>query len=371
MQQTALYQAHLDLNGRMVDFAGWELPVQYPAGPTAEHEAVRTAAGLFDIDHMGQFRIQGPDAEAFLKFIQPRNVSAMASMEAAYSFLLYADGTFIDDIFIYRLPDHWMVVVNAANRAKDLAWLQAYAADFEIELTDISDETYMLALQGPLAENILQNLVEQDLDQVAARTALETSLLGAPSLLGRTGYTGEDGFEIYTPVDNAPALWDKLLTIGQEDGLLPCGLAARDSLRFEACMPLYGHEISAQLTPLEARLSWVIDWDQEFIGRAALLKQKLEKPERLLIGFEMVDRAVPREHYTIYIDDRGDDINDDAPAGFVTTGMKSPTLNRFLGLGYVPATHSKLDTEINIMVRNQPKRARVIRRPFYKSRYKE
>jgi aminomethyltransferase len=363
MQKTALYQTHVDLGGRMVDFAGWELPVQYPTGPIAEHQAVRTAAGLFDIDHMGQFRLAGDDAQAFLEYIQPRKIRDMAHYDAAYSLLLYADGTIVDDIFIYRLPDHWMIVVNAGNRAKDLEWLQNHSAGFDIELTDISDQTYMLALQGPKAVEILQRLAAAELEQVPARTAVATTLSGAPALLGRTGYTGEDGFEIYLPSEHAETVWHALLEAGREDGLAPCGLAARDSLRFEACMPLYGHEISAQVTPLEARLGWVIDWTAEFVGRNALLKQKLEKPDRLLIGFEMVDRAVPREHYPIAIDG--------TVAGFVTTGMKSPTLDRFLGLGYVPVSHSKIGAEFHIVVRNQEKLARVVRRPFYKPRYKE
>lgn len=363
MQQTALYAAHVELGGRMVDFAGWELPVQYPTGPLAEHNAVRNAAGIFDIDHMGQFTISGPDAESFLQFVQPRDISSMNTWEAAYSMLLYADGTIVDDIFIYRLPQHWMVVVNAANRAKDLTWLQAHASDFDVHLEDISDATYMLAIQGPRAESILQRLVSQDLNTVSARMATEADFSGTTLLLGRTGYTGEDGFEIYLPTEHAPDLWQALLSAGQEDGLLPCGLAARDSLRFEACMPLYGHEISASITPLEARLGWVINWEKEFIGRAALLKQKLEGPERLLVGFEMVDRAVPREHYPIAIDGQ--------TAGFVTTGMKSPTLDRFLGLAYVPVSHSKIGAEFQVMVRNQPKAARVVRRPFYKPRYKD
>ncbi|MEX1019226.1 MAG: glycine cleavage system aminomethyltransferase GcvT [Litorilinea sp.] len=367
MQQTALYASHVELGGRMVDFAGWELPVQYPTGPLAEHQAVRTAAGIFDIDHMGQFVVRGPDAESYLQYIQPRDISTMQVDDAAYSLLLYADGTIIDDIFIYRRPDHWMVVVNAANRAKDLTWVTTHATDFEVSVEDISDQTYMLAIQGPRAAAILQKIVTPDLMNVAARTALATTLQDAPMLLGRTGYTGEDGFEIYLPTENAPALWHALLDAGADEGLLPCGLAARDSLRFEACMPLYGHEISADITPLAARLGWLIAWEKEFVGRNALLKHKLEGPTRLLVGFEMIDRAVPREHYAITIEDApaGQD------AGFVTTGMKSPTLDRFLGMGYVPPSHSKPGAEFHIVVRNQPKLARVVRRPFYKPRYKE
>lgn len=362
MQKTPLYNVHLALGGRMVEFAGWALPVQYPAGPIAEHHAVRNAAGLFDIDHMGQIELTGPDADVFLQYIQVWDIEQMQPFSAHYSLLLYGDATIVDDIFLYRLPDRWLIVVNAANRLKDLAWLQAQAMGFDVNLVDRSDEICMLALQGPLAERILQRLTPTSLAAISARTAVEIDLDGVPALAGRTGYTGEDGFELYFPATAAPALWSQLLAAGEQDGLLPCGLAARDSLRFEACMPLYGHEISAQLNPLEARLGWVISWEKEFVGREALLKVKLERPGRLLVGFEMIDKAVPREQYEIAANG--------AVVGHVTSGIKSPTLERFLGLGYVPATHSALGTELEILVRGQPKRARIVKRPFYQPRYK-
>jgi aminomethyltransferase len=362
MPRTALYDAHVALGGRIVEFAGWDLPVQYPTGPTAEHHAVRTAAGLFDIDHMGQIEVRGPDAEAFLQLIQSWDVSQMALQEAHYGLLTYADGTLVDDIFIYHLPERWLVIVNASNRAKDMAWMEAHAHDLDVSLLDMSDELYMMALQGPKAEMILQPHVAQDLSTLATRYALETTILGHPSIIGRTGYTGEDGFELYVPEAAAPAIWAALLEGGKDEGLLPCGLAARDSLRFEACMPLYGHEIDATTNPLEARLGWTISWHKEFIGREALLKTKLEQPQRLLIGFEMLDRAVPREHYPIAVNNQ--------VIGHVTTGMKSPTLDKFLGLGYVPRQYSALGTEIEVLIRDVPKRAKIVKRPFYKPRYK-
>jgi aminomethyltransferase len=360
VQQT--HESHLALGGRIVDFAGWALPVQYPTGPTVEHQAVRTAAGLFDIDHMGQIELTGIDADAFLQYIQVWDVEKMAVNEAHYSLLLYSDGTIVDDIFLYRLPERWLIVVNASNRAKDLTWLQANAVGFEVQLTDISDTTCMLALQGPKAESILQRLTTLDLSKAATRTGVAGMLAGVPALLGRTGYTGEDGFELYFPATHAVAVWNALLETGKTDGLLPCGLAARDSLRFEACMPLYGHEIDATINPLEARLGWVISWEKEFVGREALLKTKLEQPRRLLIGFAMVARAVPRDHYEIAVDGN--------VVGHVTTGMKSPTLDQFLGLGYVAREYTKLGTEIDIVVRGQPKKAQVVKRPFYQPRYK-
>ena len=360
--KTPLYDTHVEMGGRMVEFAGYLLPVQYPTGPTAEHAAVRNAAGLFDIDHMGQFELTGPDADLFLQYIQPWDIDQMQPLDAHYSLLLYHDGTVVDDIFIYRLPTRWFIAVNASNRAKDFAWLEANAIGFDVTLRDISDETCMLALQGPSAEMILQRLTPADLSAVATRTAVETTLHGAQALLGRTGYTGEDGFELYFPATDAVAVWNAILEAGRNDGLLACGLAARDSLRFEACLPLYGHEIDATTLALEARMNWTIGWHKEFVGRGALLKFKLEGAPRLLVGFEMVDKAVAREHYAV--------ARDGAAVGYVTSGMKSPTLDKFLGMAYVPAALSKQGTEIDILVRGQPRKAVVVKRPFYKPRYK-
>lgn len=361
-KRTPLYDTHVALGGRMVEFAGYSLPVQYPSGPIAEHQAVRTAAGLFDIDHMGQFELGGPDADAFLQYIQVFDIDEMKLYDAHYSLLLYGDGTVVDDIFLYRLPDRWFIAVNASNRAKDFAWLQANALGFDVVLRDISDETCMLALQGPKAEGILQKLVPADLSQVATRTSVETTLHNAPALLGRTGYTGEDGFELYFPAVNAVEVWNALLDAGRDQGLLPCGLAARDSLRFEACMPLYGHELDATISGLEARMGWTISFSKDFVGREALLKQKMEGPPRLLVGIEMVDKAVAREHYPV--------AKDGQVVGHVTSGMKSPTLDKFLGMAYVPAALSATGTELDVLVRGQPKKAVVVKRPFYKPRYK-
>ncbi len=360
--KTPLYDSHVEMGGRMVEFAGYLLPVQYPTGPTLEHAAVRNAAGLFDIDHMGQFELTGPDADLFLQYIQVWDIDQMRVLDAHYSLLLYSDGTVVDDIFLYRLPERWFIAVNASNRAKDFAWLEANALGFDVTLRDISDETCMLALQGPSAETILQRLTPADLSVIAARTAVETTLDGVPALFGRTGYTGEDGFELYFPAANAVDVWNAILVAGKDDGLLACGLAARDSLRFEACLPLYGHEIDATTYALEARMNWTIAWNKEFVGRDALLKMKLEGAPRLLVGFEMVEKAVAREHYHV--------ASAGVEAGYVTSGMKSPTLDKFLGMAYVPAALSKIGTEIEILVRGQPKKAVIVKRPFYKPRYK-
>lgn len=361
MKQTRLYDRHVDLGGRMVPFADYELPVQYTAGPNAEHRSVRTAAGVFDIDHMGQFALSGEDALAYLQYVQVADVSTLAEWEARYSLLCYEDGTIVDDIFIYRLPEKWLIVVNAANREKDFTWLQSFTHGYRVELTDISDQTYMLAVQGPRAATILNRMSSANLAAIPQRSALQAEVGGVDMLLGRTGYTGEDGFELYLPPDKAVSFWDSLLAEGRSDGLLPCGLAARDSLRFEACMSLYGHEIDAKTNPFEARLGWVVALDKpSFLGRNALLKVKLEGTERLLVAFEMIEKAVPREDHGI-IGLEGQ------VAGHVTTGMKSPTLDKFIGLGYLPRGMHRLGSEIHIIIRGRPRRARVCKRPFYRS----
>lgn len=362
LQRTPLYETHVAMGGRMVEFAGYELPVQYPTGPTAEHHAVRTAAGLFDIDHMGQFELLGPDANASLQQLQTWDIRQMQVGDAHYSVLCYADGTIVDDIFLYKLSGRWLVIVNASNRAKDWTWIEHHLGDYDTALIDRSDELAMLALQGPKAEQILQKLTNYPLHTVATRTAIETEIGGLPVLAGRTGYTGEDGFELYVPAEGVVDFWKLLLATGKDDGLLACGLAARDSLRFEACLPLYGHELSPTINPLEARLGWTMSWGKPFIGREALLKVKLEKPARVLVGLEMVEKAVPREHYDVAVDGK--------LVGHITSGMKSPTLDKFLAMAYIPAEYSAIGTKLDVLVRGQPKQAVVVKRPFYKPKYK-
>lgn len=363
MQKTQLHATQLAMGARMVEFAGWELPIQFPTGPIAEHHAVRRTAGLFDISHMGQFELRGPDATAFLQAVQVWDVTRMAPYDAHYSLLLYADATIVDDIFLYRLAgDHWWIVVNAANRAKDFGWLSAHLAGYDLALVDSSDQTAMLALQGPAAEQILQRITPCTLADLAARRAAETTIAGVPALIGRTGYTGEDGFELYFASERALDLWQALLAAGAPEGLIPCGLAARDSLRTEAAMPLYGHEIDRYTNPLQARLGWTVSWDKPFLGRDALLKAKLEPLDRVLVGFEMVDKSVPREGYAVTAGGEA--------VGQVTTGLKSPTLDKFIGMAYVPPQLAPIGTPLEIMVRGAPKQARIVKRPFYQPRYR-
>ncbi|MHB1296673.1 MAG: glycine cleavage system aminomethyltransferase GcvT [Anaerolineae bacterium] len=362
-KKTALYERHEALGGRMVEFAGWMLPVQYLTGPKEEHLRVRQTAGLFDIDHMGQVVVSGPDALSFLQMVMTADVAAFGPGTANYSLLCYDDGGVVDDTFIYNLPGRFFIAINAANNAKDTRWLQAHTYGYDVTLENVSDSTYMLALQGPAAQSILQPLCEADLSGMAFHTGLETVVAGVPTLVGRTGYTGEDGFELYFPTDQAVHVWDAIVAEGQPKGLLPIGLAARDSLRFEAAMPLYGQEISATRDPLGAGLGWAVSFHKgPFIGREALLKVRLEGSPKKLVGFQMTEGGVPRHGYEVAVGG--------VACGEVTSGMYAPTLDGFLGLAYVPAEHSAPGTELQILIRNKPKPAVVVKRPFYTPAYR-
>ncbi len=359
MPRTALYDRHVQLGARMVDFAGWELPVQYPTGPKEEHLRVRSHAGLFDIDHMGQINVKGPDALAFLQRVMTNNFATLRRGRARYSLMCYDDGGVVDDVFIYRLPDRYFVVVNASNRDKDVRWLSQHTSGLDVTVTDVSDETYMLALQGPTSPAILQPLCESDLNALRRHRATETTVLGVPILVGRTGYTGEDGFELYFDAQEALKIWDALLDAGTDHGLIPVGLGARDTLRIEPCMPLYGQEIAADINPIEAGLGWAVDLDKaDMVGREALLKVALESPSRRLVAFKMTDRGVPRHGYGILVDGER--------AGEVTSGTYSPTLEAFIGLGYVPAESSGVGTSIAIDIRGKARAATIVRKPFYR-----
>lgn len=369
LKRTNLYQWHVNHGGRMVPFAGWEMPVQYPSGPIKEHHTTRQAAGLFDIDHMGQIEVRGPGAETFVNWIVTYDVSKMKLFDAHYSLFCYADGGTVDDLFVYRLPDpeykerpYFFLAINASNRDKDVAWVKAHAGGFDVIVRDISDETYMLAFQGPKAPEILDRLTQTKLARVARFTAVQDEIMGIPVLMGRTGYTGEDGFELFFPEEYAVKIWEALLAEGESDGVLPIGLAARDSLRFEPCMPLYGHEISSQISPIQARLSFGVILDKDFIGRDALLKQKLEGPTRVLVGFELIDKGMPRSGYKV--------ARNGKVVGEVTTGMFSPTTSRFLGMAYVPREIAAVATDIEVIIRDKPVGAKIIKRPFYTPTYR-
>ncbi len=371
LKRTGLYAWHCAHGGRMVPFAGWEMPVQYPSGPLLEHQTTREAAGLFDIDHMGQMEVRGPDAEMLLNRLVSYDITQMKLWDAHYGIFCYADGSCVDDLFVYKLPDesaggyrpYFFVAINASNREKDVAWVKSHAQGYNVEVKDISDQTYMMALQGPKAVEIMNRLTKSDLTQAARFSATKEVIFGnVPVLLGRTGYTGEDGFELFFPAEHAVKVWEGILEAGEADGIKPIGLAARDSLRFEACMPLYGHEISANITPVEAGLGFALSLDIDFIGRDALLKQKLEKTGRVLVGLEMVEKGVAREGYPVLLD--GQEV------GRLTSGMFSPTTKKYLGMALVSRQAAARGTEVEVVIRNKPVKARVVKRPFYVPAYR-
>jgi aminomethyltransferase len=357
--RTPLHDRHVELGGRMVEFAGWEMPVQY-VGVMEEHRAVRGAAGLFDVSHMGELRVRGGGAEAFLQGLTPNDVGRLAPGRAHYSGLLTPQGTYLDDILVYRLAaEDFLVVVNASNRAKDAAWVTEQAAGSGAQVADESDRFALLALQGPRALDILAPLATQGVGALRYYGFLEGEVAGRRALVSRTGYTGEDGFEIYLDPDDAVPVWDRLLEAGAPLGLQPAGLGARDTLRLEAAMALYGHELDEATTPLEAGLSWVVKLDKgEFLGRQALLAQQVRGIERQLVGFEIEGRGIAREAHPV--------LQDGQTVGRVTSGTFSPTLNKGLGMAYLPPSLAAPGQQLEIEVRGRRLPARVVGLPFYR-----
>jgi aminomethyltransferase len=361
--ETKLHSWHTAHGARMVDFGGWDMPVQYPTGPREEHVRVRTAAGLFDIDHMGRIDVTGPDALAFLQRVQTWDVSLLAAGRAHYSMLLNEKAGVIDDIFVYRLDAaRWLLVVNAGNAAKDRAWLRGKARGFSVTLRDRDADTCMLALQGPAARAALQPLCrETDLGAVKFHRVVDVSIDGARSILCTTGYTGEPGYELVVPADRCARLWERILESGAAHRVTPCGLGARDTLRAEACLPLYGHELDEDTDPLSAgfaRAAVKLE-GHDFIGRKALAELALGAPRQVLVGFEMVETGVPRLGYPI--------ARDGKTVGRVTTGLFSPSTGRYLGMGYVEQAFAAIGGELGIVIRDAIKAARVVERPFYTS----
>lgn len=369
LKQTPLYKSHVALGARMVEFGGWDMPVQY-SGILDEHAAVRTSAGLFDISHMGRFLIIGPDATPFLQHVATCDVERIESGYASYGLLCHPHGGIVDDIFIYNLPNAaYMMVVNAANVQKDRDWLLNQKGHFNVKVVDYSEYWAMLAFQGPAAEALLStcsDVVFDDVRGLPFHGVIRGKLFGIDeSLIARTGYTGEDGFELFFDASRAKRVWEGLLALGEAGSVKPCGLGSRDSLRFEACLALYGHEIADDINPYEARLGWIVKLDTgPFVGHEALQFIKQQGSKRRLVGFEMVGRGIARQGYPIHRAD-GEQI------GAVTSGMHAPTLGKPLGLGYVPTSESSEGTELDILIREKPVRARVVKTPFYKPRYKK
>ncbi|AWB44959.1 glycine cleavage system aminomethyltransferase GcvT [Paenibacillus sp. CAA11] len=360
LQRTPLYPCYATFPGvRCIDFGGWELPVQFE-GIQKEHEAVRKRAGLFDVSHMGEFLLQGPGALAFIQQMTTNDAASLQIGAAQYTLMCYPDGGVVDDLLVYRLAEQqFMLVVNASNLAKDWEWLQQHLSE-EVYLTNISDQTALLALQGPLAADILVSAAGKEPSKLAPfRFIQHVQLFGAEALISRTGYTGEDGFELYLPAENAAAVWNGLLEIGSKHGLQPAGLGARDTLRFEAKLPLYGQELSSTISPLEAGVGFFVKLDKgDFIGRDALAAQKNAGPPRKLVGVEMIDRGIPRSHYPVY--------SSGVRIGEVTTGTQSPTLKRNLGLALIDSRYASLGTPVEVEIRGKRLQAQVIKTPFYK-----
>jgi aminomethyltransferase len=356
--RTPLYECHRRAGAKLVDFAGWEMLVQY-AGVIEEHPAVRTAAGLFDVSHMGEVLVRGPGAEAFLQRLTPNDVAKLQPGRAHYSALLNEQGTYLDDLIVSRMAaDEFLIVVNAANAASDFAWIAGQSHP-GCTVEDVAERYALLALQGPRAEAILARLTRLDLPAIRYYRFARGTVAGAAALVSRTGYTGEDGFEIFVDPEAAPALWEALLDRGREDGLVPAGLGARDTLRLEAGMALYGHEIDATTTPLEAGVSWTVKLDKgDFIGRHALAEQSARGVGRKLVGFEVTGRGIARQGHAVL--DHG------RPVGAVTSGTWSPTFEKALGMAYVPTELAAAGTLLALAVRGKELPAVVTDLPFYR-----
>ncbi len=360
LKRTPLYEEHVRLGAKIIPFAGFLMPVNYPSGIVAEHNAVRQRAGLFDVCHMGELDIVGGDMLGFLQYVTTNDVSKLTVGQCQYSVITQEDGTALDDCIVYRFPDDYMVVVNASNQEKDRDWIRKFAPRFGVEVIDRGPETALLALQGPAAQRILQPLVDINLDDIAYYHFALGQVCGLPAVISRTGYTGEDGFELYLrPAENAVPVWQRLLEAGQAENILPVGLGARDSLRLEVGYILYGNDLDETHTPLEAGLGWVTKLDKgDFCGRTALEAQKQVGLAQKLVGFELKERGFPRHGYTINWNGE--------PSGVVTSGLLSPTLDRGIGLGYVPAEAAKPGTPLEIVIRDKAIPAEVVRPPFYK-----
>ncbi len=363
LKRTPLNSAHRRLGGRMVEFGGWDMPVQYPAGTMTEHLRTRTHAGLFDVSHMGEIEVRGPDAIPFVNRLTSNDAAKLIDGQAQYSALTTPEGTVIDDLLVYRFAeDRLLLVVNAGTTEKDWDWITSHRGDEKVELRNVSAEYCQIAVQGPDALSILQPLTTVPLDEIKYYHFTEDKVDGVAAIVSRTGYTGEDGFEVYAAADKAEQLWNKILEAGkygEEYGLLPCGLAARNTLRLEAGMCLYGHEIDETTTLLEANLGWICKLNKgDFIGRERLAKQKEEGIKRQLVGFEVTDRGIARDGQDVLIDGQR--------VGQVTSGSPAPFLKKNIGMAYIPVESGSEGGAIEIDVRGRLVGAQIVPLPFYK-----
>src|SRR5688500_13319334 len=358
LKRTPLHPEHVKAGAKIVPFAGYEMPVQYPTGILAEHRAVRERAGLFDVSHMGELFVRGTGALDFIQYVTTNDASKLEVFQAQYSVLCNEKGAALDDCIVYRFPDDYMIVVNASNRDKDREWIAQFAPKFGVELSDRSDEMALLALQGPKAQEILSRLTSTPLDAIKYYHCAYGQIGGKRGVISRTGYTGEDGFEIYLHNNDAVTVWMSLLEAGKAESLGPIGLGARDSLRLEMGYALYGNDLTEDNTPLEAGLGWVVKLAKpDFVGKAALASQKETGIRQKLVGFKLTDRGFPRHGYEVR--HKGE------PAGEVTSGTVSPMLDVGIGMAYVATEAAKPGAQIEIMVRDKPVAAEVVRPPFY------
>jgi aminomethyltransferase len=356
LKRTPLHEIHVALGGKIVPFAGYEMPVQYAGGITAEHRAVREGCGIFDVSHMGEFWVTGHRAVDFVNHVTTNDVAALAVGQVHYSTILNDRGTIEDDCLIYRFADRIMMVVNASNAAKDFAHINQHAARFGVHLTDASDDMSLLAVQGPKAAEILQTLTTVELSAIRYYHFAEGAVAGHDAIVSRTGYTGEDGFELYIPNESAVALWSAIVNTGR---VVPCGLGARDTLRLEMGMALYGNDIDDTTTPLEAGLAWLVKLGKgDFVGRDALVAQKERGLARRLVGFTMAERSFPRHGYPVFAEGQ--------PSGVVCSGTMSPTLGIPIGTCYLPVAAAKEGTSFEIEIRGKRLPATVVKPPFYK-----
>jgi len=360
MKKTRLNAVHKESGARMIEFAGWEMPVEYE-GIIDEHVAVRTKAGLFDVSHMGEITIEGEEALACVQYLTPNDAARLSPGQVQYTALTTPEGTFVDDLLVYCLsvPDKYLLVVNAANSDKDYAWVKEKSAAFKVKVANRSDNYTQLALQGPLAQEILQPLTELDLGLMKSFNFALGKVAGFDCLVSRTGYTGEDGFEIYTLAQRPEAIWKAIMKEGTPKGLLPVGLGARDTLRLEAKLMLYGNDISDKTTVLEADLKWIVKFQKgDFLGKAALEKQVQDGLKRKLVGFEVIEKGIARPHYPVFI--KGEKVSE------VCSGTFAPYLKKPIGLVYLPIEFTEIGIEFEIGIRDKMFKARVIPTPFYK-----
>jgi len=358
LKRTALNAAHKAAGAKMVEFGGWEMPVEY-SGIMQEHLAVRTRAGLFDVSHMGEIELGGPQALALLNYITSNDASRLKVFQAQYTALVYANGSAVDDCVVHRLgEDIFFLCVNAANTERDFDWIVQHNS-FDADVRNVSSDYSQLALQGPRAADILAKVTDADLGSLRYYWFCLATCCGVEGLLARTGYTGEDGFEFYFAPTESEQVWDRLLAAGKPEGLVPAGLGARNTLRLEAAYPLYGHELDEETTLLEAGLGWICRFDKgDFIGRDALIEQKQRGTRKKLAGLEMADRGIARDGYPVWIDGR--------VVGRVTSGSYAPYLKKNIGLAYVPPEHAETGRQIQVEIRRSRVAARLVPLPFYK-----